>query len=279
MTGFSADWLDLREAADHRARDATLAQRLASLYGERESVAVVDIGCGTGSNLRGLWRHLPRRQNWTLVDYDPALLAGARERLAAWADTAREDGETLVLGMDDAEIRVAFRQADLDRDLESALGETPDLVTAAAFFDLAGADFIERLAAAVVARGAAFYTVLTYDGIETWEPAHPADGAWTDAFLAHQREDKGLGLATGPGATRHLAAAFAARGWRTHVADSPWTLEAPADAALMRALAQGQAQAVRETGRLAAETVEACLAQRLAARTATIGHKDLLATP
>lgn len=279
MTGFSADWLDLREEADHRARDAALAQRLASLFGEREQVTVVDIGCGTGSNLRGLWRHLPQRQAWTLVDHDPALLAGARARLAAFAETARSDGETLVLGIAETEIRVAFRQADLDRDLEGALGETCDLVTAAAFFDLAGAEFIERLAAAVVARGAAFYTILTYDGVESWEPAHPADGAWNDAFLAHQREDKGLGLATGPGATRHLARAFAARGWRTTITESPWRLVAPRDERLMRALAEGQAQAVRETGRLPPETVEACLSQRRAARTATIGHKDLLATP
>jgi len=276
---FSPDWLDLRESADHRARNAELAERLASCLADRDRVTVVDLGCGLGSNLRGLWRALPARQSWRLVDHDPALLAGARARLAAWADTARDDGDALVLEKDGRRLEVTFSQADLAGDLDAALGERPDLVTAAALFDLCGADWIAHFARAVADRAALFHTVLTYDGQETWEPPHPADPAVREAFVSHQGEDKGFGVAAGPAATRHLASAFAARGYETHVGESPWRLEAPRDAALIAALAEGQAQAVAETGRVAPETMESWRAARGAATAATIGHKDLLCRP
>lgn len=276
---FSPDWLDLRESADHRARNADLAERLASCLADRDRVGVVDLGCGLGSNLRGLWRALPARQSWRLVDHDPALLAGARARLSDWADSARMEGDALLLEKEGRRLDVTFAQADLAGDLDAALGERPDLVTAAALFDLCGADWIARFARAVADRGALFHTALTYDGEEAWDPPHPADAGVRAAFVAHQGEDKGFGPAAGPAATRHLASAFAACGYETHVGESPWRLEAPRDAALIAALAEGQAQAVAETGRVPAATVEAWRAARVAAVSATIGHKDLFCRP
>lgn len=276
---FSPDWLDLREPADRRARNAALADRLASCLADREAVSVVDLGCGLGSNLRGLWRALPARQDWRLVDHDEALLAGARARLSAWADAAEEDGEVLRLTKAGRRITVRFVRADLARDLDAALGETPDLVTAAALFDLCGAAWIAGFAAALARRGALFHTALTYDGRETWEPAHPADAAIRAAFLSHQGEDKGFGPSAGPAATRALASAFAAAGYETQIGDSPWRLEAPRDAALIRALAEGQADAVAETGRVPADALAAWRAARVVAQAATIGHKDLFARP
>ena len=53
MSGFSADWLTLREPADHRARNPALVEALARHLGGR-AVRVTDLGCGTGSNLRAL---------------------------------------------------------------------------------------------------------------------------------------------------------------------------------------------------------------------------------
>jgi hypothetical protein len=59
-----------------------------------------------------------------------------RVKRSAWADEAREQGEELVLAKDGKSITVDFRQADLMKDLEWVLGWQPDLVTAAALFDL-----------------------------------------------------------------------------------------------------------------------------------------------
>ncbi|HEU4519792.1 MAG TPA: SAM-dependent methyltransferase, partial [Microvirga sp.] len=85
---FSPEWLDRREPVDHRSRNPDLLAALARRFAGRDRLAVVDLGCGAGSNLRALAPFLPERQSWRLVDHDPALLAAARERLAAWADGA-----------------------------------------------------------------------------------------------------------------------------------------------------------------------------------------------
>jgi hypothetical protein len=274
---FSPDWLALREPADHRARNPILVTALARRFAGRDSLAAVELGCGTGSNLRALAPVLPGRQSWRLVDHDPALLAAARERLAAWADGAREAGAGLELRKGDRTIRVAFDRADLAADPAGTLGAA-HLVTAAALFDLVSPAFIGRLAPEVAAREAVFYTALTYDGVEIWEPPHAADAAVLAAFHAHQEGDKGFGPAAGKQATEVLARAFLAQGYRVRSAGSPWRLGA-GDAPLVRALAEGAATAVRETGRVEEAVAAAWLAARRAAASCTIGHQDLLAFP
>lgn len=281
MSGFSADWLSLREPADHRARNPALVAALARHLADRpadRAVRVTDLGCGTGSNLRALAPHLGPVQHWHLVDHDPALLAAARARLSAWADAAEADGADLVLRAGDRRIRVTLREADLVRDPAAVLDTSPALVTAAALFDLASAAWIGRFAAAVARRGPVFYTALTYDGAEAWEPPHPADAAMLQAFHAHQAGDKGFGPAAGPGATAALRAAFEGAGYRVLTGDSPWRLGA-ADAALVGELATGAAAAVRETGRVPEGVVAEWLRDRLAGAACTIGHTDLLALP
>ena len=179
----------------------------------------------------------------------------------------QKSGKTIVVG---------FRQADLVTDLEAALGSECDLVTASALFDLCSADFIARFAKAVAKRRAIFYTVLTYNGVQTWTPRHEFDQAMVDAFHAHQMTDKGFGLSAGPNAPRALADAFRAAGYTIKEGDSPWLLTR-SDSALVGALVPGFAGAVRETGQLSATQVDAWLA--LARHGSEVGHTDTLALP
>lgn len=283
MTGFSSEWLALREPADHRARDAALVDALAAALAKRPAgirdVAVVDLGCGTGSNLRALAPHLGRSQTWTLFDNDPALLASARTALAAWADRSETQGATLLLEKDGRQIRAAFAAADLSVDPAGIVAPVPDLVTAAALFDLVSEAWLERFADAVATAGAIFYTALTYDGTETWSPPHPADAAMQAAFVAHQAGNKGFGAALGPSATSALAKAFGLRGYAVRTAASPWRLGA-ADRDLIARLKDGKAGAAAETGLVAADVAAAWATARGEPETsAVIGHADLWAEP
>ena len=97
MSGFSPEWLTLREPADHRARDPMLALKVADRLQKLPRITVTDLGCGTGSNIRATYALLGSEQHWTLVDYDPKLLAAARELLSAWAERATAIGDTLEL--------------------------------------------------------------------------------------------------------------------------------------------------------------------------------------
>jgi len=276
MSGFSPQWLDLREAADHRARNRKLAHALAAHFDGWRPVFVVDLGAGTGSNLRATAPLLGPEQRWTLVDHDVSLLEAAMARLSAWADGADRQADTLVLFKGAKRITVDFRHADLARDLDSALGANANLVTASALFDLVSCDFIARLAQAVARRKAAFYTVLTYDGDQRWTPEHEADADVLEAFNAHQKNDKGFGPAAGPDAPDELSEVFAAAGYAVQEGDSAWRLGAD-DAALIADLARGFGEAVRETDQVDAATVAAWSAVPRTA--AIVGHADTLALP
>ncbi|MCB1514891.1 MAG: class I SAM-dependent methyltransferase [Hyphomicrobiaceae bacterium] len=278
MSGFDPAWLALREPADHRARNKELAAALAARFALRDKVSVVDLGCGSGSNLRAMAELLPPVQSWTLVDYDAALLSAAREALKSWSDSTedREDG-TLQLTAKGRRLSVRFVRHDLNKELDAALGDAPDLVTAAAFFDLASPDFIRRLAQAVTARRAVFYTVLTYNGIQHWTPRRPADNQMTAAFNRHQMTDKGFGASAGPTAPTHLADQFGIGGYSVQEGDSPWVLTSPRDAKLIAELADGHASAVAETGMVDQKTLSAWRETRHTG--AETGHTDTLAVP
>ena len=277
MSGFDPTWLDLREGADHRARNTDVLAACATHFAACDHLHVVDLGCGLGSNLRALAPHLPERQSWRLVDYDPVLLAAARERLARWADGAETLGDgRLRVAHAGRTIDVTFVQADLAHGAGGVL-KGAELVTAAALFDLVSEKWLKIFVADVAAAGAPFYTALTYDGVESWAPSHASDGQMLTAFHAHQARDKGFGAAAGRRATEILARLFNARDYVTAKGDSAWRL-GDEDRALIEALAHGVADAGAETGLVSRDVVSAWRAARIKAH-ATIGHLDLFARP
>jgi len=256
VSGFSADWLALRGGADGRARSAELAARLEAHFSGRGQVRVLDLGAGTGANMRAAAPLIRAAQHWVLADNDAALLAQAAPVAGATLET---------------------RAVDLSLELEALFDPAPDLVTASAFFDLCGADWIGRLARAAARARAAVYATLTYDGREEWAPAHPLDAEALAALHADQRRDKGLGPALGPEAHGALAVALGAEGYAVAEAASDWELEAPRDAALIAALAAGSAAAVAPA--LGEAKVADWRAARTGASRVLIGHRDLLAIP
>jgi SAM-dependent methyltransferase len=274
--GFDPAWLDLREPVDHRSRNEDLARALARHCGRRASISVLDLGCGTGSNLRATAPLLGAEQHWTLVDNDADLLEAAVARLGSWATSAERNGSRLLLNKDGKRITVRFACADLARELDWVLEPGADLYTASALFDLVSDDFIVSLAAEVARRRAAFFTVLTYNGLQRWSPKHEADATLALAFRTHQTRDKGFGPAAGPIAPALLAAAFDEAGYAVSEGDSGWRLEA-GDMALIEVLAAGFAAAVRETRLVPEDKVADWLA---VPRTgALVGHTDTLAVP
>lgn len=280
MTGFSAQWLALREPADHRARDRALQNRICEQLAiiartEQRAVRLIDLGCGSGSNLRALATSLPAQQHWTLVDYDPLLLAAARAALLDWADQVISDSAILTISKNNKTIEIEFAQVDLARDIERVLAWPADVITAAAFFDLVAETWLVRFCQAL---RTTLYTVLTYDGSEQWQPPHAADDSILKAFHAHQKTDKGFGVAAGPDATSIMQRELTARGFQVALASSPWKID-QTEAAFIAALATGSAAAVRETGLLNQQDVEQWLAARITAQHCQVGHWDILATP
>ena len=179
---FSSEWLTLRAGADAAARDAGLLGAAACWAAARPQPRILDLGSGTGATRRAFGERVPGAQ-WFLADSDPALLVKA------------EGPDTTPLLLD------------LMAEIPRAFDLRPDLVTASAFFDLAGAEWIDRLVSALHDTGAALYAALTYDGTETWHPSHAEDAAVLAAFQRDMQRDKGLGPALGGAAATYLATA------------------------------------------------------------------------
>ena len=267
MGTFSVDWLALREPADHASINAQVRQHLRAYFAGHSSIRAVDLGCGTGSNLRSLTPDLPGRQDWRLVDFDLKVLEIARTRAAEFATRERR-------------ITAETKRADLSQNDLTGLLDAADLVSAAAFFDLVSTDAIKSMVDQIAEAGCAFTTSLTYDGIVAWLPQHTLDPAMRDAFNAHQRLDKGFGPAAGPEATNILAAAFERHGYQILRGASPWILTSRF-AELQRQTNAGWARAVSETSTISDEDLKRWLQFRQAGDEAVtiVGHEDLLALP
>jgi SAM-dependent methyltransferase len=276
---FSPEWLALREPVDHASINSQVREALRRYFTRHTSIRVVDLGCGTGSNVRGTAGALGRRQTWTMVDYDPKLLKAAAFRLEG-LERGMRTKSGVRFAVDEAEITVSFLEANLATGGFAPVISGADLVTAAALFDLFSVAAINQLVDAVAANKQAFFTVLTYDGLASWLPEHAADQAMRDAFNAHQQTDKGFGPSAGAGATAALVAGFQRHGYRIVRGKSPWVVDG-AHAELRRQLDAGFASAVKETGAVPAETIDSWQAHRnTAANPVTIiGHEDLLALP
>lgn len=264
MSGFDASWLALREPADHAARNAGLARDLAAYIGQRANpIALLDVGCGTGSTWRSLSPLLPPEATWLLLDNDPLLLAEAQRQIGATD-------------------RVRFRRHDLN-DLAGLPLDEIAVVTASALFDLCSQAFCVRFVDHIAEKGCGLYAALNYDGAMRWSVTHPLDEAVVAAFNRHQRTDKGFGPALGPDATDCLARHLERHGYRVSLGASPWRM-GPQDDALQRAFLDGFRQPLREIGTLSDAEIKAWLAFRLQAidrpdRLCEVGHTDLLALP
>jgi SAM-dependent methyltransferase len=276
---FSPEWLALREPMDHASINSQVREALRRHFTRHTSIRVVDLGCGTGSNVRGTAGALGRRQTWTLVDYDPKLLKAAAFKLEG-LERGMRTKSGVRFAVDEAEITVSFLEANLATGGFAPVISGADLVTAAALFDLFSTAAINQLVDSVAANKQAFFTVLTYDGLASWLPEHSADQVMRDAFNAHQQTDKGFGPSAGAGATAALVAGFHRHGYRIMRGKSPWVVDG-AHAELRRQLDAGFASAVKETGNVPAETIDSWQAHRNTAANAVtiIGHEDLLALP
>jgi hypothetical protein len=282
MNSFSPEWLQLREPADHRSRNPALVAEVARLFANKKNVRIVDLGSGLGSNLRGLAPQLPCNQQWWLLDHDTDLLGRALIHLGRWKSGVTKD-DTLTLSVDGRSIDVHIETIDLAQNVASIFTDTPDLVTAAALFDLVSVEWIERLADVLAERRIPLYATLTYNGEDRGDPMHSLDAAMVAALHVHQHTDKGFGSAAGPDAIKALQKAFAARGFSVHIAPSPWRLD-DNDAAMLTMLGEGVVAAVKETGRISSDDLADWQRfhmpdGRWRGVAWTVGHADLLAVP
>lgn len=270
MSRFSASWLALREAYDHRATATAPLFAIRAALADRRPLRALDLGAGSGAAIRLLAPLLPKPQEWLAVECDPTLVAEGRRRCA----------ESLPAG-----VRVRWKGDDLARtDTLSRLLHRPvDLVSASALLDLVSRSWLAELVAILAASRTLLWTRLTFDGRIHFFPPDPFDRRLVALLCAHQRRDKGFGPAVGPEAVTTLAELLAPLAGRMVTASSDWRL-GPRDRAIQEILFDLWAEAAASMAPQEAEAITGWRHRRLTHLRAgrshlTVGHRDLAWLP
>lgn len=262
---FDADWLSLRETVDHRARSAELLSWLGRNLPSRNPLRILDLGAGTGSNLRYVAPRLGMPQHWTLIDHDAGLLA----RVGSPPNSVEP---------------VHCRSVCTDlAQWQMHADPAPDLVTASALIDLVSEAWLESFVDTCRKLSVGICIALSYDGTVHWSAPDPVDASALAVVNTHQRRDKGLGSAAGPGACAALARMLAAANYTVRIEPSPWIL-GPESATLVDLLVDGWVKAACEQDPAnRADYLRWGLCRRAdfrAGRTRLqVGHLDLAAVP
>lgn len=202
MTGFSSEWLALREPIDHAARSEEILSAVVHYFAQDDALRITDIGSGTGSTLRALKPILNQKLSWHLIDYDESLI-----------DVAKAEAGTDI---------VSFTLTDLSKSLNEVFEEKPSLVTTSAFLDLVSEEWLRNFVKEITAYKVPFYAALTYDGRAGCMPELALDVDVIAAFNKHQKTDKGFGPALGPDAAETAMRLFKEAGYVVVNAQSDW---------------------------------------------------------
>ncbi len=130
MSDSLSAWLALRQAADVAARSTALTELIVDRLADTRPLRILDLGTGTGSNIRYLAPKLGGEQQWLAIDKDPALLA-----------EAVTVGQSIVSG-----VQVETRALDLGAVDAPEIFEGRHLVTASALLDLVSERWIRWVA-------------------------------------------------------------------------------------------------------------------------------------
>lgn len=277
---FDADWLDAREPFDRQARARPLSMRVVATAARSGSLRVVDLGAGTGSNLRYLSPMTDAEQDWLFVDHDTLLLAELERRITSSVASKRDSASAAAVAekLPFSRLRWQTLCRDLGQ-LEPTMFAGRTLVTASALLDLVSETWLADAVRHCYRAGAAVLFALNYSGAWACEPEDGFDRVVRDLVNQHQRRDKGLGPALGPDAADRAAALLHARGYHVERESSDWSIPAGAGA-LQRMLIEGWARAAVEMDGRLSEAAASWRKRRLAIlsdghSTMAVSHEDV----
>jgi hypothetical protein len=283
LSGFTPDWLGARESSDHDAR-APFDEQLRRYSNSRNMVSVIDLGAGTGSNLRYLARRLGPQQSWLCIDNDRLLLAELTRSLRTWPSAAFDGSRgSWILRDGDLVARVRCRELDMARDLDRLTLPGDCLVTASALLDLVSRQWLERLCEVCREGRATVAFALTYDGRVRCSPGDSDDAFIRTLVDEHQSTDKGFGPAMGPQASNAIFEIFGSAGYELVSQRSDWQI-GPEQTVLQQQLLEGWRRAALEIAPDQRRRIDAWSRRRaraIAERQSRIlvGHRDFWGSP
>jgi len=203
---FDPNWLQERYPFDAEARNKELEWQAVHQFAFLNHIQIVDLGCGTGSNVRYYMEQFPQNQTWYCVEED----AGLKEMF--WqniSQVAREEnyelekkGDMLKMTKSGHEMEIHFIEGNLMQ-LDGLVDLLrTDLILANAVFDLFSETQFTELIHTISHHSLSLLFSLNYEGMKFFPPEED-DAFYIEQYNAHMKRPQDFGQGMGPDAS-HL---------------------------------------------------------------------------
>ncbi len=211
-------WLKARYEADAKARNQTLLQEFLKRLPAGETLDIIDLGAGMGSNFRFLHPVIDQNQHWTLVDIDKDLLDAVPRFLS------KVTGQKITPGKpfhsNEKEIILETRLQNLLNSFSVKI--SADIIVSNAVFDLFSEDQFDQLVQHLDAP--LVYFSINYKGT-TFSPSRAADEKYLALYDQHMQRDQDFGNGMGPQCAELMPLIFKKHQFEVITGPSDWVLD------------------------------------------------------
>lgn len=224
---FDPNWLQERYRFDEEARNKQLEWTCVNQFAFRDHLQIVDLGSGTGANLRYYLEQFPQNQSWYCVEEDIALKVPFWEharQMAIDLDYAIEqEGELMKLTKPGHEVLIHFVHGNLLKVDELVDLLRTDLVLANAVFDLFSKEQFATLVQVLSHHSLSMLFTLNYVGMD-FSPSTEADDHYIGQYNAHMQREQAFGRGMGPASSREMEAVLKEALAQVEVGESLWQI-------------------------------------------------------
>lgn len=225
---FDIDWLNERYPFDAEARNKKLETKVKDHFAEKETLTLVDVGAGTGSNCLYFMDQFTQSQKWYLVEQNEKLKKATIRRFKDYAAYHKYSFEKK---KNQLKISSLKKSVEINLITDSLLNlpdlvdvKKVDVVLANAVLDALTAPQIKAFSQILLDHQLSFYATLSYRGM-TFIPDDPFDDVFIDAYNQYMERPQKNGKILGEKALPMMVDFIKEHGGTVATAPSIWKVE------------------------------------------------------
>ncbi len=211
-------WLNQRFDYDSRSRNLDLEKEFLASLAELETINIIDLGSGSGANLKYLSPKIDGQQVWHLIERDKSLMNHAEKTIELVKQTNQaklRSVHKIIADFTDKDLNV-FKETERRVFLANAVFDIIPLATFLTFLDLLGSRPCNNVIL--------YFTIHINEDL-TIQPIHPLNQKYLSLFHQHMQRDQNGKRAMGPNTVREISNTLSQRGFLVKTADSSWDIK------------------------------------------------------
>ncbi len=224
---FDPNWLETRYRFDSSARKNSTEKKMLDHFSSLANINIVDIGAGTGNNVRYYASFLPQNQNWLLLDSDSDLNSQSLVLLSQWA---KKNHWSYQLSENELRFQVATKTVTVKTKLGSLLELNKlvdlakvNLITANAVFDLFSSLQWKNFLSQLIPFSLPLLATLNYSEMNFF-PFCEINQKYIDIYNQHMTRKQKFGKAMGPDCAEQMSHVLTQYNYSTITGQSNWVI-------------------------------------------------------